>query len=250
MHDFIDDEVRPLLKRHGLSEFSALWGMQLEAVDAPNIERGGWSSVARFELEGEAFYLKRQTNHLTRSWCHPFGEPTFAREFRAIQHYRALGIPALQAVYFAQRKQPDGTYAILITRALDGWTDLDAWLANWSELSEFERSSVVVACAQLAKTLHAKGQMHGCFYPKHIFLREDAAQGFVAQLIDLEKTRRILLGRRQRIKDLETLVRRTSRVWQQAEWRLFLENYLDDTTSVESWLQALQLRFKDKESRE
>ncbi|WP_394352295.1 lipopolysaccharide kinase InaA family protein, partial [Metapseudomonas otitidis] len=42
---------------------------------------------------------------------------------------------------------------------------------------------------------------------KHIFLRP-AAVGYEACLIDLEKTRPLLFGRRDRVKDLEPLLRR------------------------------------------
>ncbi len=132
MSDFIAALDRALLERHGLTSFEALWTLQLEAVDEPNTERGGWSSVYRLDLGEAAFYLKRQSNHLTRSLLHPFGEPTFAREFRNIRRYAALGIPALQAAFFAERKLPGERRAVLLTRALDGWQDLDAWLPNWT----------------------------------------------------------------------------------------------------------------------
>lgn len=81
MNDFIAQADRPTLERHGLASFDALWSVQLTAVDEPNVERGGWSSVFRLELDDSAFYLKRQSNHLTRTLAHPFGEPTFARSF-------------------------------------------------------------------------------------------------------------------------------------------------------------------------
>src|SRR3546814_9661736 len=93
MTDFIEESDRLLLERSGLNSFDALWAVQLEAVDEPNIERGGWSSVFRLELDGAAFYLKRQSNHMTRSMTQPFGEPTFAREFRSISRYARIGIP-------------------------------------------------------------------------------------------------------------------------------------------------------------
>ena len=103
MNDFIAAQDRALLEQHGLASFDALWALQLEAVDEPNTERGGWSSVYRLELGDRAYYLKRQSNHLTRSLWHPLGEPTFAREFRNIRRYAELGIPALQAAFFAER---------------------------------------------------------------------------------------------------------------------------------------------------
>lgn len=246
MNDFIAQADRPTLERHGLASFDALWSVQLTAVDEPNVERGGWSSVFRLELDDSAFYLKRQSNHLTRTLARPFGEPTFAREFRNIRRYAQLGVPALQASFFGQRKVGDEKRAILMTRALDGWTDLDGWLKRWPELNESGRQVIIGAVGVLARTLHQAGQMHGCFYPKHIFLREQDGH-WQACLIDLEKTRPLLLGWRDRIKDLEPLVRRASCIGEQGV-RHLLSVYLDDPRLVEPWLLQLQRRREAKEA--
>ncbi|WBL60728.1 lipopolysaccharide kinase InaA family protein [Stutzerimonas stutzeri] len=246
MNDFIAQADRPTLERHGLASFDALWSVQLTAVDEPNVERGGWSSVFRLELDDSAFYLKRQSNHLTRTLARPFGEPTFAREFRNIRRYAQLGVPALQAGFFGQRKVGDEKRAILMTRALDGWTDLDGWLKRWPELNESGRQAIIGAVGVLARTLHQAGQMHGCFYPKHIFLREQDGH-WQACLIDLEKTRPLLLGWRDRIKDLEPLVRRASCIGEQGV-RHLLSVYLDDPRLVEPWLLQLQRRREAKEA--
>ena len=247
MSDFIAAQDRALLERHGLTSFEALWTLQLEAVDEPNTERGGWSSVYRLDLGEAAFYLKRQSNHLTRSLLHPFGEPTFAREFRNIRRYAVLGIPALQAAFFAERKLPGERRAVLLTRALDGWQDLDAWLPGWAALEETRRAAILKACGELARRLHQAGQMHGCFYPKHIFLRE-TAEGFDAQLIDLEKTRPLLFGQRDRVKDLEPLLRRAC-VWSEAEVGVLLAAYLGETADLGCWSERLDARRRNKEAR-
>ncbi|MNI92869.1 Lipopolysaccharide kinase (Kdo/WaaP) family protein [compost metagenome] len=92
--------------------------------------------------------------------------------------------------------------------------------------------------------------MHGCFYPKHIFLRE-RSDGWLAKLIDLEKTRPLLLGMRDRLKDLEPLLRRTP-VWSEAEVRVMLSSYLEqpaDSMLVDTWLQRLTRRRREKEAR-
>ncbi len=247
MSDFIAAQDRALLERHGLANFDALWVLKLEAVDEPNTERGGWSSVYRLDLGEAAFYLKRQSNHLTRSVLHPFGEPTFAREFRNIQRYAALGIPALKAAFFAQRRLPGEQRAVLLTQALDGWCDLDSLLPAWREHSTAQCTAILQACGTLARQLHSAGQMHGCFYPKHIFLRETPS-GFDAQLIDLEKTRLLLFGRRDRIKDLEPLLRRAS-VWTEVEVAVLLAAYLDGHECLEAWSAQLGTRRRNKEAR-
>lgn len=247
MTDFIAPGERALLERHGLADFESLWEVQLEAVDEPNTGRGGWSSVFRMELEGSGFYLKRQSNYLTRTLHHPFGEPSFSREFRNISRYQRMGIPALQAVFYGEQRIEGARRAILMTRALDGWTDLDTLLQQWPDLHEPQQSAILQACGDLARTLHAAGQVHGCFYPKHIFMRAKA--GFYrAQLIDLEKTRPLLLGQRDRIKDLEPLLRRAP-MWSGAQVRVLLAAYLQsgvDSPKVASLYGRLSERGSHK----
>ena len=250
MIDFVADADRALLERNGLADFDALWAVQLEAVDEPNTSGGGWSSVFRMDLEGQGFYLKRQSNYLTRTLHSPLGEPSFAREFRNIQRYRQMGIPALEAVFFGERKIPGERRAILVTRALDGWNDLDSLLEQWSQLSDEQQQAILQACGQLARRLHAVRQVHGCFYPKHIFLQPDGA-GYRAQLIDLEKTRPLLLGQRDRVKDIEPLLRR-AHVWTEADVRALLAAYLDQPAGsglVDAWFKRLNVRRSHKETR-
>ncbi|MDB5980793.1 MAG: inaA 1 [Pseudomonas sp.] len=250
MVDFFAATDRGLLERHGLASFEALWDVQLDAVDEPNTGRGGWSSVFRLELEGSGFYLKRQSNYLTRTLHRPFGEPSFSREFRNISRYEALGIPALHAVYYGERNVEGERRAILMTRALDSWTDLDTLLQQWPTLSAHQRLAILQACGLLARTLHAARQIHGCFYPKHIFLRARAG-AYLAQLIDLEKTRPVLFGWRDRIKDLEPLLRRAPG-WTEAEVREMLASYLQapaDSAMVDVWWQRLAMRSRYKEAR-
>ena len=250
MSDFIADADCQLLHSHGLDQFDALWALPLEAVDEPNTGRGGWSSVFRLDLDGQGFYLKRQANYLTRTVRRPRGEPTAAREFRNIDHYRKLAIPALQAAYYGQRQVDGELRAMLMTRALDGWTDLDRLLAQWSILTASQHRAIVRACGELARTLHDAGQVHGCFYPKHIFLR-GSGERYLAQLIDLEKTRRLLFGQRDRVRDLEPLLRRAG-AWGATEVRGFLAAYLNvaaDSAQVDAWVKRLRRRRSHKETR-
>ncbi len=247
MKDFIAAEDRGVLQAHQLDSFDALWALELAAVDEPNTERGGYSSVSRLELDGVAYYLKRQTNYLTRSWLHPFGEPTFARELRNIQRYQTLGIPALRAAFFAERKVEGERRALLLTRALDGWQDLEHWLLDWTARDEKQRLAILRACGELARKLHDAKQMHGCFYPKHIFLRQ-AGSGFDAQLIDLEKNRRLVFGKRDRIKDLEPLLRRAGS-WSETEVWSFLQSYVGSGGDPNDWRNRLGARRKHKEAR-
>ena len=250
MTDFMAQADRALLERNGLADFDAPWAVQLEAVDEPNTSGGGWSSVFRMDLEGRGFYLKRQSNYLTRTLHSPLGEPTFAREFRNIQRYQQMGIPALEAVFFGERKVAGERRAVLMTRALDGWNDLDSLLEQWPQLTAAQQQAILRECGQLARRLHAARQVHGCFYPKHIFLQADGA-GYRAQLIDLEKTRPLLLGQRDRVKDIEPLLRR-AHAWSDADVRALLAAYLEqpaDSGLVDAWLARLNVRRSHKGAR-
>jgi tRNA A-37 threonylcarbamoyl transferase component Bud32 len=249
MSDYLCADDRPLLERHGLASFDALWALALEAVDAPNRAGHGWSQVFRLTLDGQGYYLKRQSDYLMRSLRHPFGEPSFAREFRNIQRYRGLGIPALRAAFFGQRRADGERRAILLTRALDDRQDLQHWLDGWQQRPVQQRRALVAAVGRLARALHEAGQSHGCFYPKHIFLRE--ADGFDACLIDLEKTRPLRRGEGDRVRDLEPLLRRAA-VWQETDVRGFLAAYLhrpEQSAEVSHWLPLLDARQRRKEAR-
>jgi hypothetical protein len=213
MDDFLADSARPLFARHRLDNFAALWALELDSVDSPNTGRGGWSSVSRLELADaagqiHAFYLKRQIGHLSRSLRRPFGEATFAREFRNIRRYRHDRIPALEAVFFGERRIAGKACAMLVTRALDDHRPLDHWLADWPTLPRATRHAIIDAVATLVGTLHAAGHLHNCLYPKHVFVRLDA-HAASARLIDLEKTRPLHFGARDRARDLDALNRHT-----------------------------------------
>ncbi len=244
MKDFIAEADRDLLMRHGMADFDALWTLRLTAVDEPNVERGGWSSVFRLELEGVAFYLKRQSNHLTRSLTRPLGEPTFAREFRAIRQFQSLGIPALQASYFGCRRVGGEQRAVLLTRALDGWQDLDGWLMQWPELSAARRTGIVRATGALARQLHAAGQMHG-FSPPTPLCGGAPRGGGRAGVCVVHKPRAVGRGRPDRVKDLEPLLRRAS-CWDDEEIRCLLDAYLQDDKDIDDWMQRLNRRRRHK----
>ena len=224
-------------------------GLALDAVDEPNTERGGWSSVYRLDLGDSAYHLKRQSNHLTRSLRHPLGEPTFAREFRNIERYRALGIPALQAAFFAQQAVGGERQAILLTRALDGWQDLDTWLASWHDLAEERRRAILRAVGRLARrtppdrcmvasipSIYSSARGRWCLRGLPDRPGEDPA--------DLVRPPRP--GQ-----DLEPMLRRAPD-WSEADVHEFISAYVDeplDSAEVEQWYRLLDQRRRRKESR-
>jgi tRNA A-37 threonylcarbamoyl transferase component Bud32 len=250
LRDYLADEERGLLHKHGLDVFEALWDVQLAAVDEPNTEHGGWSEVFRLDLEGRGFFVKRQSNYFTRSLAHPLGEPTVAREFRTILQYQILTIPSVRAIFFGERRMAGECRAILVTRALDGWVALEDFLRDWSTRDQEQRHGIVAACARLVGKLHGSGLRHGCLYPKHVFLQERQGE-WSACLIDLEKTRRLWFGWRDQVRDLETFLRKVQ-IWEADGQQSFLAQYLEVSRSpgtMQLWLNRLGQRRAYKEQR-
>jgi hypothetical protein len=254
MKDFISDEDRLILERKGLTCFDAFWGLRCPTVDVPNLDRKGWSRVSRLDLEERVYYLKRQCDHLTRSLARPFGEPTLAREFRSIQRFRTLGLPTVEASFYAERRIPGRAgmrfCAVLLIPALDGWRDAQSLFSDWDNISRKRANALFAACGRLARRLHDAGLMHGCFYPKHVFVREIGKDVFEACLIDLEKVRRLWLGHHDRIKDLEQFFRRLP---DEKGMTSLLSAYLGcapEDPKIAKWRERLQKRRGHKESRE
>lgn len=214
MHSaFIAVNARDVLARHGLDSFDALWRYGEEPAADVSGRGKGWKKVVRIELEDangdpQSFYLKRQDHQLVRSVRRPLGEPSFAREFRAIQQFAHLGIPALETAFFDQRSQQGHQQAILLTRALDIYKPLTYWFERWGTLAWRDRQDLILAAAALVRALHNAERMHNNLYPKHIFLKLDD-DGAGARLIDLVETRPAWFGERDKIRDLRSLLRRS-----------------------------------------
>jgi hypothetical protein len=210
---FIAVNARDVLARHGLDSFEALWCYGTsDGTDIAERDKG-WKKVIRIDLEdangeSQSFYLKRQNHQLVRTLRHPLGEPTFAREFRAIQLFAHLGIPALETAFFDQRRQQGHQQAILLTRALDIYKPLTYWFDQWETLAWRDRQDLILAAAALVRALHNAERMHNNLYPKHLFLKLDD-DGAGARLIDLVETRPAWFGERDKIRDLRSLLRRS-----------------------------------------
>jgi hypothetical protein len=246
MKDFINERWRPIFAHNGLSDFDALWKLETDWFEAPNQRRGGWSGVARCELalpEGgtRTIFLKRQQNHGTFSWKHPIsGVPTFLREFRHIQHYRACGIPTLEPVYFAMHKAGKDERAILATEELAGFVSMEdrvqRWLKEGAPARPIRRR-YLKAVAALLRDMHEHGIQHNCFFPKHVFSRMNPDGSVEARIIDLEKSRwrpsKVVCA----IRDLGTL-NYYSQMWSRSDRLWFFKFYLQlgRLTPFAKWL--------------
>jgi hypothetical protein len=246
MKDFINERWRPILAHNGLSDFGALWQLKADWFEAPNHRRGGWSGVSRCELAlpgggTRAVFLKRQENHKARLWTHLVrGAPTFLREFRHIQHYRACGIPTLEPVYFAMHKVGKDERAILVTEELTGFVSMEdrvqRWLATGAPARPL-RLRMLQSVAALLRDMHAHGIQHNCFFPKHVFVRVNADSGVEARVIDLEKSRWRPSKTVCAIRDLYTL-NYHSQMWSRSDRLWFFRSYLqlERLTPFAKWL--------------
>ncbi len=124
MEQFIAQKWRRIFAEQGLSEFDALWKLKLKSLDKPNEHQGGWSEVFLLPVEltsghEKRFIIKRQQGYTSLTIRHPFqGVPTVEKEFHNILHYKRLGIPTIEPVYYARRNSSAGIQAVLITEYL------------------------------------------------------------------------------------------------------------------------------------
>jgi hypothetical protein len=232
--DYISENWNEIFISHGLSNFESLWKLQLEAIDEPNIRRGGWSQVFRWNLSADngnlhKLIVKRQQNYMSRTTSHPVkGIPTLRKEFHNIQRCRRLDIPTIEVVYYGEHNNMEGHRTILVTEYLEGYNDLNQLAHQWQQhgLSpNTQKRSVIKATAFLVRQLHSLRLQHGHLSPKHILVNLDNRQ-IDARLLDLEGVRFVMIGNRHRIVDLSTLNRR-SRWWSNSDKLRFLCAYLE-----------------------
>jgi hypothetical protein len=232
MKDFIAAEWQPVFEHNGMHSFEDFWKLDATWLEEPNKGRGGWSGVARCELNlpgggTTPVFLKRQENFVTRTWRHPIrGLPTFAREFRNIVLYQRCAIPSLTTLYFACRQQDGKLRAILITEELAGFLSLEELEREWqrSRPGAQVRHLVIRSVAALLRQIHSHQLRHNCFYPKHIFLRIAPGGQIESRVIDLEKTKWRPFGLNRGWQELATL-NRHARGWSRTERLRFFKEY-------------------------
>ena len=206
-------------------QFEHWWQLQGEWVEQPNRRRGGESGVQRLrDAQGHLLYAKRQVGHLCRSLSHPFGRPTVLRERDALLGLSRLGVRVPRLIYCdASYQEGQGWRGLLVSEALDGFSDIDSWYASGGRERAGEQHDVLLQ--QIGATLarmHLGRWQHGCLYAKHVFVKV-TAEGVEVALLDLEKSRRRLSRKRAALHDLQQLRRHSS--WSEAEWQQLLSGY-------------------------
>ncbi|MCC5796448.1 MAG: inaA protein [Methylophaga sp.] len=221
------NKSRKLLSKNNLDDFDSLWSLKTEWFEAPNERRGGWSGVVKYELEDEqdrqVVFIKRQENHITRTWRHPFrGIPTFQKEYRNIQRLINKQIPTLEPIYFGLNKMR----SILVTRSLEKYDSLESLDPN--TLEPKQRRRLLKKLAKVISVLHTHHYQHNCLYPKHIFIKFSKKGRWKVRLIDLEKMKWTPLKRQAMVRDLQTLHRHSGPNWTLRDRVYFMQQYFNE----------------------
>jgi hypothetical protein len=205
-------------------DFDGWWQVQGEEVEPVNVRRNGESGVERLNTIAGVLYVKRQRNHLFRSLRYPFGFPTFMREKLAIKALQKINILAPEIVFAEARKVSGEWCAILVTRELKGYTDLESWYREGGRerLGEQQHQQFLAKMARILSELHRNRWQHTCLYPKHIFVTAGDS-GILPDiaLLDLEKARRRLFSAYAARRDLDQL-RRHSLMWNDQDWNALM----------------------------
>ncbi len=210
-------------------DFDGWWGAKGESVEPANMRRDGESGVERLLLpELGMVYIKRQRNHLFRSPRYPLGLPTVMREKFAITALRKLGLATPEIVFAAARKTHGSWQAVLVTKALEGYVDLETWYSRGGKqrLGYEQHQQLLKKLGRTLGVMHRAQWQHTCLYPKHIFLTAGDAKTLPdIALLDLEKARRKLLPGHAARRDLDQLYRHSRKLWSDSEWHLLLSGH-------------------------
>lgn len=192
------------------TEFDRWWQSPGRWIEPVNQRRGGESGVQLLlqrDTSRPELYCKRQSGHVYRSLRYPLGRPTIVRELQAYRAFARLGIRTPKLVYGSARHERGQWQALLVTEALPGFIDLQAWYASARPAAQTR--AMLASLAQTLARLHHGGWQHGCCYAKHIFLKasENALEEVEVALLDLEKSRHRWRKRKAARRDLDQLKR-------------------------------------------
>jgi len=210
--------------------FDYFWNQRGEWVEEPNVRRGGESGVQRVTgSDGQLLYAKRQTGHIYRSWLHPFGRPTVLREQDALIGLRKLDVRVPDIVFCGAQCDPVHKWrALLVTKSLDGFDEIENWYAGGGRERHGEavHDRVLKDLAENLARMHKGRWQHSCLYIKHVFLRVtgegESAKAEIA-LIDLEKCRQRMTASQAATHDMKQLRRHSS--FSAADWKKLVYFY-------------------------
>jgi hypothetical protein len=243
LNQFISPEYASLLHQHQLDSFAKLWQYEVNWFETPNHRRGGWSGVARMQLEADdkthGFFIKKQQNHGRWSLAtFPRQEPTFRREFQHLQFLQRKQFAAPEVVFYGEQIVDGKMSAILMTKELAQYQPLDVVIeaADINVIAKQNKRQLLQVVAKAIRRFHHLHLMHRALYPKHIFVA-DAFNTPTVALIDLEKTRYSPFFWYNAYFDLAAL-NRHSIGWSKTSRLYFFKQYcqISQLTWVSKWL--------------
>jgi hypothetical protein len=117
---------------------------------------------------------------------------------------------------------------VLVTKALEGYVDLETWYSRGGKqrLGYEQHQQLLKKLGRTLGVMHRAQWQHTCLYPKHIFLTAGDAKTLPdIALLDLEKARRKLLPGHAARRDLDQLYRHSRKLWSDSEWHLLLSGH-------------------------
>ena len=248
MTDYLGEGWQPLLSKNNLATYTSLWQLQADWYEEPNIRRGGWSGVVKISLKQTnddpvSLFIKRQENHLGRTWRHPIkGRATFIREYKNLRLFHKYGIPTPELVYFGARSINGMPQAIIATKELIGYQPLNVLLhKSGSSLitSAQHRQALLKETAKVLYHMHHHRLQHNSLHPKHIFAKP-LGDSWDIRIIDLETAKRRIFKHTATLRDLATLRRQMTELTDKEQITFFRAYVNEAKLSIKSkklWFQ-------------
>jgi hypothetical protein len=187
---WLDDEAERLFAEAGLAEFADLSnaerllpGEQVRIMREHRDKRGGGDvdrRVARLNLSGEVFYLKRSSGAAYQN---------IKNEFEALKVLPRFGlIPSTLAAHAFDDERETGFIILRDLKEFNSINDILLGKASPEAAADFvDRKEFLLAkVAEIIKEVHAAGYVYPDWFGKHIFVKRGSDD---IALIDLERFR-------------------------------------------------------------
>ena len=242
MTDYLGEGWQTLLSKNNLATYGSLWRLKADWFEEPNIRRGGWSGVVKVSLKQTNddpvfIFIKRQENHLSRTWRHPIkGVATFIKEYNNLRLFHKYDIPTPELVYFGARSNNGKPQAIIATKELVGYQSLNVLLHKSDSsmiIGSKHRQALFKETAKVLYHMHQHRLQHNSLHPKHIFAKP-LGDNWDIRIIDLEKAKRRVFKHTASLRDLATLRRQMTELTDKEQITFFKAYVNEAKLSIKS----------------
>ena len=242
MTDYLGEGWQTLLSKNNLATYGSLWRLKADWFEEPNIRRGGWSGVVKVSLKQTNddpvfIFIKRQENHLSRTWRHPIkGVATFIKEYNNLRLFHKYDIPTPELVYFGARSNNGKPQAIIATKELVGYQPLNVLLHKSGSsliIGSKQRQALFKETAKVLYHMHQHRLQHNSLHPKHIFAKP-LGDNWDIRIIDLEKAKRRVFKHTASLRDLATLRRQMTELTDKEQITFFKAYVNEAKLSIKS----------------